>query len=102
MAWVYILECCDGSFYVGSTTDLEARLWQHQNGLGVMYTRNRLPVRCVFSQEFERIDEAFALEKQIQNWSHAKRLALIEGRFDDLKALSKKKWKQPSDDPVVE
>ena len=99
MAWVYILQCSDGTFYVGSTVDLEARLWQHENGLGANYTRIRRPVRLVFSQEFDRIDQAFALEKQIQNWSHAKRLALIEGRFDDLKALSRKRWKPP---PVVE
>jgi putative endonuclease len=56
-------------------------------------------VKLVLSQEFERIDEVFALEKQVQNWSHAKRLALIEGRFDDLKLLSKKKRRSP---PVVE
>jgi putative endonuclease len=93
MAWVYILECSDGTFYVGSTVNLEARLWQHESGVGANYTRMRRPVRLVFSEEFERIDEAFALEKQIQNWSHAKRLALIEGRFEDLKALSKKRRK---------
>ena len=95
MAWVYILECRDGSFYVGSTVDLETRIWQHQSGLGAKHTRVRLPVRLVFSEQFERIDEAFELEKRIQNWSRAKRLALIEGRFDDLKALSRKKRKRP-------
>jgi putative endonuclease len=91
MAWVHILECSDGTFYVGSTVYLEARLWQHQSGLGAEYTKRRLPVKLVFSEQFERIDQAFALKKQIQNWSHAKRLALIEGRFDDLRELSRKR-----------
>ena len=97
MAWVYILLCADGTFYVGSTSDLEARLWQHQNGLGAKYTQVRRPVKLAFSEEFARVEDAFALEKRIQNWSHAKRLALIEGRWDDLKALSKKKFKRGAD-----
>jgi putative endonuclease len=87
-AWVYILECADLSFYVGSTVDLEARVWQHQNGEGAAYTRHRLPVRLLWSASYERIDEAFGFEKQVQGWSRAKRPALIEGRLGDLGWLS--------------
>jgi len=89
MAWTYILKCNDGSYYVGSTTHLPARLHQHQRGLGSEYTRVRLPVELVWSCEFERIGEAFGFEKQVQNWSRAKREALIEGRFDQLPALAR-------------
>ena len=85
---MYILRCSDGSLYVGSTVDLDARLWQHQSGDGAAYTMRRLPVELAYREEFDRIDEAFAREKQVQNWGRAKRIALIEGRFDDLKALS--------------
>ncbi|MBP7710599.1 MAG: GIY-YIG nuclease family protein [Rickettsiales bacterium] len=74
---MYILECRDKSFYVGSTTDLERRLSEHQNGLGAVYTRKRLPVKLVFSEEFERIDEAYFCEKRVQGWSRKKRIALI-------------------------
>jgi putative endonuclease len=88
MAWAYILECRDGSFYVGSTYHLERRMGEHQLGLGAAYTRHRLPVRLVWSAEFERIDEAFAVEKRIQGWSRAKRIALIEDRLTDLPRLS--------------
>ena len=38
MAWMYILECCDGSYYVGSTKNLERRLSEHHEGLGARYT----------------------------------------------------------------
>jgi putative endonuclease len=48
-------------------------------------------VRLVFSREFARIDEAFALEKQVQGWSRAKRRALIEGRLEALPGLSRKR-----------
>ena len=87
-AWVYILECSDLSWYVGSTVHLEARVWQHQNGEGAAYTRARLPVRLIWSADFDRVDEAFAFEKRVQGWSRAKREALIEGRFQDLGWLS--------------
>jgi putative endonuclease len=91
MAYVYILECGDRSFYVGSTVNLELRLMQHQAGEGCTYTAKRQPVRLVFSEYFTRVDEAFAREKQVQGWSRAKRLALIEGRMHDLPALSASK-----------
>jgi len=88
MPWLYILECSDGSFYVGSTIDLERRFLQHQFGEGAVYTRTRRPVKLVFSQEFQHIDEAFAREKQVQGWSRAKRKALIEGTFALLPGLA--------------
>jgi putative endonuclease len=91
MAWTYILWCADGSFYVGSTTDLERRFAEHQNGEGAAYTRprRRRPVRLVWSAEFARVDDAFAFERQVQNWGRAKRIALIEGRLGDLPALAR-------------
>ncbi len=92
--YVYILRCSDGSYYTGSTNDLERRLWQHQNEEGANYTKRRLPVKLVYYEEYERIDEAFYREKQIQGWSRKKKEALIEGRFEDLPALAKKIWKK--------
>ncbi len=89
MPFTYILRCADGSYYVGSTSDLERRFAQHQAGEGAAYTRRRRPVELVFAREFDRVDEAFRLEKQVQGWSRAKREALIEGRFNDLPSLSR-------------
>ncbi|WP_244930128.1 GIY-YIG nuclease family protein [Nocardioides sp. W7] len=98
MAWTYILECADGSLYVGSTTDLERRLTEHSSGEGgAAYTRprRRRPVRLVWSVEVQRIDSAFALEKQIQGWGRAKRLALIDGRLDQLPDLARGRDRGP-------
>ena len=86
---MYILECADGTFYTGSTLDIDKRLWEHENGTGARYTRNRLPVRLVLAQEFDRVEDAFAREKQIQGWSRAKKLALIRGEYDILPDLSR-------------
>ena len=92
MGWVYILECADGTFYCGSTTDLDLRVWQHNEGLGASYTRRRRPVKLAWAAQFERIDEAFAFEKRVQGWGRAKRLALIEGRHGDLPGLSSRSF----------
>lgn len=89
MAYMYILECSDGSFYVGSTRDLEKRLWEHNTGHGARYTRSRLPVRVAYCEEYDRIDDAYYREKQVQGWSRAKRKCLIDGRFEDLVGLSR-------------
>ena len=78
--YTYILECSDGSFYTGSTSNLELRLLQHQNGEGSNYTKKRLPIKLIYFEEFQNIDEAFYREKQIQGWSHKKKEALINGK----------------------
>ncbi len=90
MAWMYILNCVDGTFYIGSTTALESRLFQHQQGLGAIYTSKRLPIELVYSEEYCNVAEAFAREKQVQKWSHAKREALIQRDFHKVPNLSKK------------
>ena len=84
MAWVYILECSDGSYYTGSTRDLERRFIQHNNGTGANYTADRRPVVLAWCVEFERVDEAFLWEKRIQGWSRAKKRLLMEGRMDEI------------------
>ena len=90
MAWMYILECCDGSYYVGSTKNLERRLYEHQEGLGARYTTRRLPVKLVYCEEYDRVSEAYYREKQVQGWRRAKREALINGNPELLPALAKK------------
>ena len=92
MAFTYILRCADGSYYVGSTRNLEHRLWQHESGVeGTEYTRRRRPVTLVWAAEFEHIGEAFAFEKRVQGWSRAKREALIRGDYDSLPWLARRR-----------
>ena len=59
---MYILECSDGSYYTGSTNNLELRLMQHQNAEGANFTKTRLPVKLLYFEEYSRIDEAFYRE----------------------------------------
>ncbi len=88
--YIYILLCADGSYYTGSTKNLELRLQQHQAGEGSNHTAKRLPVELIYVEEYPRIDEAFYREKQIQGWSRKKKEALIEGKLLDLPELARK------------
>lgn len=86
--YMYILECSDGSYYTGSTNNLDLRLQQYQNGEGANHTRKRLPVELIYYEKFPRIDEAFYREKQVQGWSRNKKEALIRGDTNLLHKLS--------------
>ena len=93
---VYILLCSDGRYYVGSTTHLEERLKEHFGEhpiyeYGIKFTKAFKPIKLVYTEEYDRIDEAFKRGRQIHGWSHAKKEALIKGDFDLLKKLSKSK-----------
>jgi len=86
--WMYILECCEGSYYTGSTINLELRLKQHQSGEGANHTKKRLPVKLIYFEEFPRIDKAFYREKQVQGWGRKKKEALINEMPEDLHKLA--------------
>lgn len=86
--FMYILKCSDGSYYTGSTNNLEKRIIEHQSGLGANYTRKRLPVNLIYYEEYQRIDEAFHREKQIQGWSRKKKEALMNNKNELLSKLS--------------
>lgn len=81
---MYILGCSDGTYYTGSTIDLDIRLQQHPNGTGAKYTARRLPVKLLYYEEFLRIDDAFYREKQVQGWSRNEKESLIRSNFKDL------------------
>ena len=81
---MYILEYSNGSYYSGSTINLERRIQQHQSGEGANHTKKYLPVRLIYFEEFTRIDEAFYREKKVQNWSRKKKEALINGDLQEL------------------
>ena len=88
-AYMYILQCNDGSLYTGSTIDIDRRLIEHQTGNGANYTKYRLPVRLVYLEQFRNIRDAFLREKQVQKWSKKKKRALIENRIDLLHKYAK-------------
>jgi predicted GIY-YIG superfamily endonuclease len=87
--WVYVLQCADGSCYVGHTDNLEGRLVQHQSGALGRYTKARRPVRLAYAPKFPTRDEAFAAERQVKGWSRKKKEALIRGDWNELRRLAR-------------
>ena len=85
---MYILLCSDGSYYTGSTTNIELRLQQHQEGVGSNFTSKRLPVKLQYYEFFAHVADAFYWEKQIQGWSRRKKEALMTGFEVNLKRFS--------------
>ena len=81
MPYMYILKCSDDSYYTGSTWNIEKRVEEHNAGEGARYTSKRLPVELVYFEEYDRIDDAFNREKQIQGWVRKKKKALIQGEL---------------------
>ena len=88
MPYMYILECADGSYYTGSTWNLEKRLWEHQNGQGANHTAKHLPVKLAYCEEGDSIEAAYRREKQIQGWSRKKKQALMAGDSNQLHRLA--------------
>jgi predicted GIY-YIG superfamily endonuclease len=95
-SWAYMLRCADGSYYVGCTTDLDQRLGQHQAGSFDGYTSARRPVEMIWAEEFQTIDQAIAVERQLKGWSRKKKEALIRNDWAALHALSAKGFKPSS------
>ena len=88
--YLYILRCADGSYYVGSTrSSLELRVAQHNDGAFGGYTATRRPVHLVFHQEFDRITDMIAAERQVKRWTRAKKEALIRGDYAMLRLLAR-------------
>ena len=87
--YIYILQCKDNTYYVGVTNNIERRLYEHDHGINDnSYTHNRRPVRLVYTECYQDINEAIRREKQVKNWSQAKKSALIEKNYDKLPSLS--------------
>ena len=86
--YLYILECANGTYYIGSTRNLFKRVAAHQNGIGANYTKKHLPVCLIYFEEFDKIGKALYREKQIQRWTSHKKLALVRGEFKKLKELA--------------
>ncbi len=86
MYWVYMLRCCDDSYYTGVTNNLKMRLEEHVMGFNEgSYTQKRLPVELVYNVFFTDVLDAIAFEKRIKRWTRTKKEALIAGNKDQLR-----------------
>jgi len=78
--FVYILLCCDGSFYTGYTKDLDARTKQHENGKGAKYTRAHKPKKVVYFELFDTRSKAMKREREIKKLSRQQKNNLVNSQ----------------------
>jgi putative endonuclease len=74
---VYIVRCCDGTYYTGYTPDIKKRVELHNKGKGAKYTRDRRPVELVWYKEYRYFKLAFTEEKRIKTLTRRKKEELI-------------------------
>jgi putative endonuclease len=77
MHYVYVIQCKDGTFYTGWTTDVEARVKAHTQGTGAKYTKGRGPVTLVHVETFAEKSDALKREGAIKKMTRSQKLQLI-------------------------
>ena len=76
-AYMYVVQCADGTLYTGYTTDIERRIKTHNAGKGAKYTRSRLPVTLVYYETYPTKQEAMRREWEIKQLTREEKKKLI-------------------------
>ena len=93
--YTYIVASRSHNLYTGMTSEIEARIWQHKNGVFEGYSKTYKCTRLVWFERHNDVYIAIAREKQIKRWSRAKKLALIEQENPAWVDLSER-WSKPT------
>ncbi len=76
--WVYIMSSHSRCLYIGVTSDLHGRVWEHKNGVLEGFSKKYKTHFLAYQEFFDDIETAIAREKQLKGWTRAKKIALIE------------------------
>ncbi len=77
-AYMYVVECADGTLYTGYTTDVDKRIKTHNSGKGAKYTRSRLPVKLIYQESFDSKEAAMSAEAYFKQKTRQQKLEYIE------------------------
>mgnify|MGYP001093016506 CR=1 FL=1 len=75
--WVYIVQCRNGTYYAGSTNNIENRIKLHNKGHGAKYLRGKLPVKLVYAKEYRYYKNALRAERRVKKLTRTQKLKLI-------------------------
>lgn len=81
-AYMYVVECCDGSYYTGYTTNIKKRVTVHNSGKGAKYTRARLPVKLIYAEGFTSKEEAMSAEALLKRKKRAQKESYLKENQD--------------------
>ncbi len=73
----YLARCADGSLYAGTCIDVKEREAKHNEGKGAKYTRSRLPIKIMYTEEFETLSEARKREAEVKKWKKEQKEKLL-------------------------
>ena len=76
--YVYMMASQSRVLYIGMTSNLEVRVYQHKNKVMDGFTSDHNVTRLVFVEEFANVDDAIARERQLKRWVRSKKIWLIE------------------------
>lgn len=77
-----------GTLYIGVTSDLAKRMWQHRNGTTGGFTSRYRVFRLVHAEFFETMPDAITREKQLKRWHRQWKINLIEEENPDWRDLA--------------
>ena len=81
-AYMYVVECCDGTYYTGYTTDVKKRIAVHNSGKGAKYTRARLPVKLIYVEGFNSKEEAMSAEALFKRKTRLHKVSYLNDNQD--------------------
>lgn len=83
----YIVECADGTYYTGWSTDPQRRVKTHNAGRGARYTSQRKPVRLIYIEEVESVSAALKRERALKAMDHPRKKRLAEAYAEKLTSM---------------
>ena len=81
-AYMYVVECCDGTYYTGYTTDVKKRIAVHNSGKGAKYTRARFPVKLIYVEGFDSKEEAMSAEALFKRKTRLQKVSYLNDNQD--------------------
>lgn len=82
--WVYILcSCKNGTLYIGITSNLPRRIYEHKNGLADGFTKRYNVHKLVYAEPYNNVTDAIGREKRMKKWNRDWKIKLIEENNPD-------------------
>ncbi len=94
--YVYIMCSKSGVLYIGSTDDLERRVFEHKQGLAEGFTKKYRVARLIYVEEFDRAAHMVVRERQLKGWTRSRKLALIHAQNPAMVDYARRTARDPS------
>jgi putative endonuclease len=94
--YVYIMSSKSGVLYIGATSDLDRRVFEHKQGVIEGFTKKYRVTRLIYVEEFDRAAEMVARERQLKGWIRSRKLELIHSQNPEMVDYARRTARDPS------